>query len=98
MPVRGLFEKRNAGSSYSRDDFLLAAGAEIYMDGNPYSMHHKTIIIDENMVITGSYNFSAAANTKNDENCLIVHNPDLAQAYSNEFENLLRDATRAGAL
>jgi phosphatidylserine/phosphatidylglycerophosphate/cardiolipin synthase-like enzyme len=98
VTVRGLFEMRNAGSRYSRDDYLLSAGAEVYLDTNPDSMHHKVIIIDENMVITGSYNFSAAANTKNDENCLIVHNAEVAQAFTNEFSALTRDAEPAGAL
>ncbi|MFP4499913.1 MAG: phospholipase D-like domain-containing protein [Candidatus Hydrogenedentota bacterium] len=89
VSVRGLFEKRNAGSQYSRDDFLEDAGATVYMDTNPYSMHHKVIIVDGETVVTGSYNFSKSANTRNDENLLIIHDPAIAKEYTVEFEGLL---------
>ena len=87
--VRGLFEKRNAGSKHSRDEYLAGCGAEIHMDQNKYAMHHKVIIIDTGTVITGSYNFSKAAETKNDENVLIVHAPRIARKYRGELESLL---------
>lgn len=86
--VRGLFETRNAGDRYSRDDFLAGRGAEIRHDRNPYTMHHKVIIIDGATVVTGSYNFSKSAETKNDENVLILHSPALVQRYTEEFEAL----------
>ena len=88
VQVRALFEARNAGSQYSRDDFLAANGARVYMDTNPNTMHHKVIVIDNATVATGSYNFSAAAESSNDENVLIVHSPEIAQAYTAEFERL----------
>jgi phosphatidylserine/phosphatidylglycerophosphate/cardiolipin synthase-like enzyme len=89
VAVRGYFEKRNAGSQYSRDDYLAAAGAAVYLDTNPHSMHHKVIVIDARTVITGSYNFSKAANTQNDENTLIIHDPDIAAQFITELEGLL---------
>ena len=87
--IRGLFEKRNAGSTYSRDEFLADAGAKIYYDKNPNTMHHKVIVIDDETVITGSYNFSKNAETKNDENVLILHNREIAKKYVKEFESSL---------
>jgi len=86
--VRGLFETRNAGDRYSRDDFLAGRGAQIRLDRNQYTMHHKVIIIDGATVVTGSYNFSKSAETKNDENVLILHSAALAQRYTEEFEAL----------
>ncbi len=88
VKVRALFETRNAGSQYSRDDFLAANGARVYMDTNPNAMHHKVIVIDNATVATGSYNFSAAAESSNDENVLIVHSSEVAQIYTEEFERL----------
>ncbi len=52
-------------------------------------MHHKVIIIDERIVIFGSFNFSDNANTQNDENLLIVENPDIARAFKSEFDRVL---------
>lgn len=88
--VRGLFEARNAASRYSRDDFLAARGAEVHMDTNPYSMHHKVFILDGRTVITGSYNFSKNAAEKNDENVLIIRDPGIARSFTDEFERLIQ--------
>jgi len=52
-------------------------------------MHHKVIIIDERIVIFGSFNFSDNANTQNDENLLIVDNADIARAFKGEFDRVL---------
>lgn len=87
--VRGLFERRCAGSRYSQDDFLRAKGAHVFLDSNPDSMHHKAIILDAETVVTGSYNFSKAAEQENDENVLIVHDRALAEAFRGEFERLI---------
>lgn len=87
--VRALFETRQAGSQYAQDDFLAGKGAEVYMDANEHNMHHKVIVIDRGVVITGSYNFSKSANTENDENVLILHSPVIAERYVQEFESLL---------
>lgn len=90
--VRGLFEARNAGARYCRDDFLASHGAEIHVDTNPYSMHHKVFILDGETVITGSYNFSKNAAEKNDENVIIIHDARIAQSYTLEFEALIQQA------
>jgi len=86
VTVKGVFEKdqyeSNTGTEF---DNLLAAGFDIRLDGNPRQMHHKVIIIDEAVVVTGSYNFSANAEKRNDENLLILYNPEIASLYLEEF-------------
>ncbi len=54
-------------------------------DGNPYTMHHKVIIIDDKTVITGSYNFTRSADEENDENILVIQSPAVAALYLREF-------------
>ncbi len=88
--VRGLFERLSAGSRYSRDDYLAENGAEVYLDTNSHTMHHKVIVVDGETVVTGSYNFSKSAETKNDENVLIIHSGRIGSAYTKEFEKLIR--------
>ena len=51
-------------------------------------MHHKIIVIDESTVITGSFNFTKSADQENDDNVLVVHNPDLAKLYLQEFSSI----------
>ncbi len=88
--VQGVFDegqaRSNRGSEYGR---LRAAGLNVRLDGNPGLMHHKVIVIDGETVITGSYNFSASAEKRNDENLLILHHPALAAAYQAECEQLV---------
>ncbi len=94
VAVRGVFEKRNAqgiGSEYER---LLNAGIDVLNDGNCYTMHHKVIVIDRRIVITGSYNFTARAEDLNDENLLIIEDPQIAELYMQEFERVFGQAER----
>lgn len=51
-------------------------------------VHHKVFIIDGNTVITGSYNPSEAANKRNDENIVIIRDPQIAQQFEEEFSRL----------
>jgi phosphatidylserine/phosphatidylglycerophosphate/cardiolipin synthase-like enzyme len=55
-------------------------------------LHHKFAIVDNRTVITGSHNWSAAANYNNDENALIIHNPTVAAHFQQEFERLYHQA------
>jgi len=55
-------------------------------------MHHKVIVIDERIVITGSYNFTSRAERTNDENLLIIDDPSLTAAYLAEFERVFEQA------
>ena len=55
-------------------------------------LHHKFGIIDQQTVITGSHNWTDAANTGNDETVLVIHNPVVAAHYEREFERLYTDA------
>jgi phosphatidylserine/phosphatidylglycerophosphate/cardiolipin synthase-like enzyme len=64
----------------------------VRLDGNPELMHHKVFIVDQEIVIFGSYNFSAAAETRNDENLLIIYSPELAAQFSEEFERVYERA------
>lgn len=86
VALKGVFEEdqyeSNTGTEF---DNLLAAGFDIRLDGNPQQMHHKVFIIDEAVVVTGSYNFSANAEKRNDENLLILYNPEIASLYLEEF-------------
>ncbi len=90
--VQGVMEKRNLESSYSQYDRLRKQIAEVLSDGNPYIMHHKVIIIDDETVITGSYNFTASAEERNDENVLIVHDPEVTRFYVEEFGRVYEQA------
>jgi competence ComEA-like helix-hairpin-helix protein len=53
-------------------------------------LHHKFGIIDSQIVITGSHNWSEGANDGNDETLLIIENPVIATHFDREFERLYK--------
>jgi phosphatidylserine/phosphatidylglycerophosphate/cardiolipin synthase-like enzyme len=53
-------------------------------------LHHKFAIIDDKIVITGSHNWSANADERNDENTLVIENPTVAAHFHKEFERIYR--------
>ncbi len=86
--LRGVFEARNSTASWSQLPALYCAGAQVRQDGNRYILHHKVIIIDDDTVITGSFNFSNSAAEKNDENIVIIHDQVIASLYLEEWRRV----------
>ena len=75
----------NQGGEY---DVFAQAGFDIRKDGTEGLMHHKVFIIDERIVITGSYNFSRSAEERNDENILVIYNSEIAKEFLKEFDRV----------
>jgi phosphatidylserine/phosphatidylglycerophosphate/cardiolipin synthase-like enzyme len=89
VDVRGVFDESQLESSRrSLYEILIAAGLDVRVDGNPNILHHKAIIIDGRIVIAGSYNFSAGAETANDENMLVIHSQAVAALFLAEWERV----------
>ena len=93
LTVEGVMEteqvKSNQGTEY---DPFKQAGLEVRLDGNTGQMHHKVIIIDDKIVAFGSYNFSQSAETRNDENLIIIYNEAIAQQFIKEFQRVWKVA------
>lgn len=51
-------------------------------------MHHKFCVIDNKTVITGSYNWTYYAETRNIENIIITDNQEVVKLYKDEFKSL----------
>ena len=58
-----------------------------------YIMHHKFCIIDNEIVITGSYNWTVKARRFNKENILCINDKNIVSQYLEEFESLLKNST-----
>ena len=89
VSVQGVFEKTGSETRFSEYGKMRSARLDVYQDGNPYPLHHKVILLDRKTTATGSFNFSDSADQDNDENCLIVDDPDFASAYLAEYERML---------
>ena len=86
LDVAEIFEIRASETEFSNITRFFCANMPVRQDGNPGTFHHKVFIIDDRIVITGSLNFSNNANQSNDENVLIITNPEIAALYLEEFE------------
>jgi len=72
---------------YSDATFFSNAGMSVLIDGMHAIAHNKVIVIDDADVLTGSFNFTVAAEKSNAENLLVIHGkPVLAKAYLEDFE------------
>lgn len=92
VTVQGVFETTGSQTPFAEYGRMKKAGLEVYTDGNPWTMHHKVIVIDDRFVVAGSFNFSNNANEDNDENLLIIDDPVTAQQFTAEFQRVLDQA------
>lgn len=94
VAVEGVFESKGSNSEHSEYTKMIIEGLPVVKDRNRKIMHHKVIIIDDSIVITGSFNFSNNANRKNDENILIMESPEIAAQYLEEFRRVYKGGKR----
>ncbi|MFO0753375.1 MAG: phospholipase D family protein [Thermodesulfovibrionales bacterium] len=80
-----VLDKSNRAAKYSSADFTAHAGIPTFIDAEHAIAHNKIMIIDREIVITGSFNFTKAAEEKNAENLLILKSRELAKVYSDNW-------------
>jgi len=81
IKVQAILDKSQRSERYTSATFLSNSGIPTYIDDKHAIAHNKVMIIDRETVITGSFNFTKAAEEKNAENLLIIKNNDLAKVY-----------------
>jgi phosphatidylserine/phosphatidylglycerophosphate/cardiolipin synthase-like enzyme len=93
LDVKGVMDEEQISSNTGTEfDPFRQAGLDVRIDGLDGQMHHKLFIVDESILVIGSYNFSRAAEERNDENVLIIHNPLIAGFFLQEFQRVHRQA------
>ncbi len=87
VKVEAILDGINRRSArYSGADLLARAGIPVRIDVAHAIAHNKVIVIDGSTVITGSFNFTRAAQEKNAENLLVIHDPALAARYAQNWQ------------
>jgi phospholipase D len=82
-----LLDRSNVDDKNSGMDELSHAGISITIDKISGIAHNKVIILDKQKVITGSFNFSKAADYRNAENVVLINDKELAQYYLKNWQN-----------
>jgi phosphatidylserine/phosphatidylglycerophosphate/cardiolipin synthase-like enzyme len=81
VKVEAILDKSQRTEKYTSATFLVNSGILTYIDDKHAIAHNKIMIIDMETVITGSFNFTKAAEDKNAENLLIIKDKKLAKVY-----------------
>lgn len=81
VAIEAVLDKSQRTEKYSGATFLANAGIPVWIDAAHAIAHNKVIVIDLRRVVTGSFNFTKAAEERNAENLLILDSPDLARIY-----------------
>lgn len=84
--VQVILDKSNKTDKYSSADFLLHADIPTKIDSAHAIAHNKIIILDGETVITGSFNFTKAAEERNAENLIVIHDKGLAGKYTENWK------------
>ena len=97
VAVKVILDKTQVDSKkYTSSRYLLNNNIPVWVDYKPAVAHNKVMIIDEAIVITGSFNFTNAAQYKNAENLLILKNKTLAADYLKNWQSRLAESDDAG--
>lgn len=80
VDYRQLTDRRNHDDAFAVEH-LGAAGIPVLVDRPPGLMHDKVMIIDGEVVVTGSFNYTYSAEHRNVENLLVIRDPALAAQY-----------------
>jgi phosphatidylserine/phosphatidylglycerophosphate/cardiolipin synthase-like enzyme len=86
VPIIVILDVSNKSAKYSSADFLVHEGLPTFLDRKHAIAHNKIMIIDDAVVITGSFNFTKAAQESNAENLLILHDKRLAMLYEANWQ------------
>jgi cardiolipin hydrolase len=94
--VRGIAVRIITDNDKSMDlgsdiDHMIEQGIPVRMDRTEHHMHHKFAIIDRQVLVNGSFNWTRSASDKNQENILVTNEPALVAAYQLEFDGLWQE-------
>ncbi len=87
VSVRIILDRSQRTEKYSEADFFSHNEIPTLVDARHSIAHNKIMIIDGFVILTGSFNFTKAAEEKNAENLLIINDPVLAKAYLDNWHS-----------
>jgi phosphatidylserine/phosphatidylglycerophosphate/cardiolipin synthase-like enzyme len=85
VKIQVILDKSQKSERYTSASFLLNAEIPTFIDAAHAIAHNKIMIIDQEIIITGSFNFTKAAEERNAENLLILRSHEMAKQYTNNW-------------
>jgi phosphatidylserine/phosphatidylglycerophosphate/cardiolipin synthase-like enzyme len=86
VTVSVILDKSQETGKYTSATYLENNGVIPAIDARHAIAHNKVMVIDGHIVITGSFNFTKAAEQSNAENLLVIDDPELAEKYTENWK------------
>lgn len=93
VKIQVILDKSQRTEKYSSATFLKNAEIPTFIDDKHAIAHNKVMVIDGKVVITGSFNFTKAAEESNAENLLVIRDAGLAEKYIRNWQEHLAHST-----
>ncbi len=90
VKVQIILDKSQKTAKFSELNFFIEHNIPTYIDDAHAIAHNKIIIIDSEVLISGSFNFTKAAQEKNAENLIVIKDPHLTDLYQKNYFNHLK--------
>lgn len=87
VKVRILLDGGNLSDNMDIFEQFKKLGIVVYYDKMPGIAHNKVMIIDRKKVITGSFNFTRAADNRNAENVILIDDSNIAKLYLQNWQD-----------
>ena len=87
VEIKAILDKSNLTAKHSLMQKLVTTKIPVKIDTVAGIAHNKVIIIDNKTVITGSFNFTKSADTRNAENVVFIHDKKSAEQYITNFNS-----------
>ncbi len=94
VKIRIVLDEGQEIESASKAGYLVKRGFDIRYHLGFGLMHNKFALFDGQALITGSFNWTRTAEEKNEENLLVIRDPDVIKPYQNRFEYLWQNSRR----
>ena len=95
IDVKVIVDKEMEHHHHNTVPMLLKSSVPTFIDDKHRTAHNKVMILDENTVITGSFNFTKSAETRNAENLLVIRSIAMAKAYKKNWDKHFRHSIAA---
>lgn len=86
--IHVVLDQNQEMQTYSKSRYLIKKGIEVKYYVGSSIMHNKFAVIDDKILITGSFNWTPTADQQNEENLLLISNKELIKKYKDRFEYL----------
>jgi len=93
LHVRVILDKENRQPRYTGATYLRNAGVPVRIDDKVAIAHNKVMVIDDDLVVGGSYNYTRSAEQRNAENVTFTRSACVAKLFEDNFESRWRVAS-----